>query len=242
MSNVISSQFFKAGKIKGVKVTTIFGLCFVGFIVLMCKMFSEVPITGMDMFDTFSQSFMYLFLVVFANHIISADWTSSSIKQILGKGTDRVSYCIGTMFVAVILTFVYEVLLMIAGFALGSVVGEGIGVVDIKSVGFILGGYLLISCNFVSIIMFLYCFIKKSAAVIMIVSFMPIISDLLSTIVIGMTGIENAAYISYFKLMEDVTRANPDSTQNVVSYVVLTAITIFFAAASAIVLRKEDIN
>ena len=71
---------------------------------------------------------------------------------------------------------------------------------------------------------------------------MPIISDLLSSIVIGMTGIENAAYISYFKLMEDVTRANPDSTQNVVSYVVLTAITIFFAAASAIVLRKEDIN
>ena len=244
MSNVISSQFFKARKLKSVHFSIITGFCFAVFIVLMTKAFGDneqAPITGMSMFDALSQSFIYLFLVVFANNILSADWTSSSVKQILGKGTNRVKYCIGSMIVAGILTFIYAVFMQGTGFLFGCVLGNGVGAV-LDNFWLIFVGYLLIAFNFVSIIMFLYCFIKKSAAVIMIVSFLPIVSDLTASILLATTNNENVAFVSYFKLMEDVIHLNPDSTQSVISYIILGAITIIFAAASVLTFRKEDIN
>lgn len=244
MSNVISSQLFKARKLKSVKVSTITGFCFAAFIVIMIKVFGDneqAPITGMSMFDDLSQSFIYLFLVVFANNILSADWTSSSVKQILGKGTSRVKYCIGSMIVTGVLTFIYAVFIQGSGFILGCIAGDGVGTV-LDDMWLIFVGFLLISFNFTSIIMFLYCFIKKSSAVIMIVSFLPIVSDLTSTILVAMTGNEKFVYISYFKLMEDVIHLNQDPNQSVIAYVVIGAITIFFTAASVLTFRKEDIN
>ena len=92
------------------------------------------------------------------------------------------------------------------------------------------------------VFMLLYCFIKKSAAVIMIVSFLPIISDLVSMVVIGMTGKEFGAYLSYFTLMDDILFINPDSTQNVIGYSIFGISTIIFVIAAALVFRKEDIN
>lgn len=245
MSNVISGQFFKAGKLKSVKVSSIVGLCFAALLVLMARYLSgdeAEPVTGMEMFNALSQSFMYLFMVIFANHILSADWTSASVKQILGKGTDRVKYCIGSMIVAGILTFVYYIGMAAAGTALGTVLGEGFGVFDIKSFGFRIGGFALISINFVSLIMLLYCFIKKSAAVIMIVSFLPIVSDVLSMLVVGLTGKEFGTYLSYFTLMDNILFVNPDPTQNVICYSVLGSLTVIFAVAAVLVFRKEDIN
>ena len=245
MSNVISGQFFKAGKLKSVKVSTIAGICFAALLVLMARYLSgdeAEPVTGMGMFGALSQSYIYFFILIFANHILSVDWTISSIKQILGKGTDRVKYCIGSMIVAAILTFVHYIIIAGTGTALGTVLGSGLGAFDIKSFGFSLGGFALISVHFTALIMLLYCFIKKSAAVIMIVSFLPIISDLVSMFVIGMTGKEFGAYLSYFTLMDDILFINPDSTQNVIGYSIFGISTIIFVIAAALVFRKEDIN
>ena len=81
-----------------------------------------------------------------------------------------------------------------------------------------------------------------SFSAFVLLSFLPIISDLVSMFVIGMTGKEFGAYLSYFTLMDDILFINPDSTQNVIGYSIFGISTIIFVIAAALVFRKEDIN
>ncbi len=243
MSNVISSQFFKTIKLHSTKVTGISSICFAAFLVLMAKAFGEEPVTGTDMFNALSETFVYLFIVVFINNIISADMTTSSIKQMFGKGVSRVKYCLGTILVTGISTYIFTVIMQFAGFGMGTLIGRSVGNFDVKSIGFSLLGYLVISFNFSSLIMFLYSIIKKSAGVIMIASFMPIITDVGSLLVGVITHNEKLAHFtSFLNLMSDVTRINPDSTQNVIAYAILIGMTAILTIAAAAIFRKEDIN
>lgn len=243
MSNVISSQFFKTRKLRATKITGISSICFAVFIVLMAMGFSDEPITGADMFKALSETFIYLFITVFINNIISADMTTSSVKQMLGKGVDRTKYCLGTILVAGISTYIFTVIMQFAGFGMGTLIGNGVGNFDIKSAGFSLLGYLVIIFNFTALILFLYTFIKKSAGVIMIASFMPIISDVGSMLIGAMTHNEKLAhYSSYINLMTDVTVISPDSTQTVTAYAILIVMTIILTIAAIGIFRKEDIN
>ena len=243
MSNVISSQFFKTRKLHSARITGISGLCFAAFLVIMAHFFGEEPVTGIDMFNALSETFVYLFITVFINNIISADFTTSSIKQMLGKGVDRTKYCLGILFVAGISTFIFIVIMQFAGFGMGTLVGRSAGSIDIESVGFSLCGFLVIVFNFTAFILFLYTIVRKSAAVIMIASFMPIITDLGGMFVGAVTHNEKLAhYTSYLNLMSDVTIISPDSKQNIIAYAILIGMTIVLTAAAVIIFRKEDVN
>ena len=97
MINMISSQLFKVRKSLIWPVVTIsyIVLTFVGFIdQLLAK---EVPDSLYEHFLT--HDYIFIIVGILAALLLSIDYTSGSIKQIIGKGTSRIKYAIANCIV-----------------------------------------------------------------------------------------------------------------------------------------------
>ena len=131
MNNVTRSQSFRISKSRTFRIMMIFSV--IGAIAACMTGVENIeaearPFTGYAaLYTAMDSEYIFMIVGIFASIIFMGDYSSGSIRQIIGKGISRERYVIGTLssvtFFSLVLLFISDSI----AFIMGTVFGEGVG-------------------------------------------------------------------------------------------------------------------
>jgi len=245
MNNVISSQSFKCVTSKAFKV---FALITIPISVLLFVMFNgmkdmqeegTIIVNGITTVrESVGGDMLLMVLGIFAALLFAMDFSSGSIRQIIGKGIDRTKYVVGTLVTIALYALLLMGTMMVILFVLGSVFGEGTGISGFSEIGWIIAGTLVFVTFFVSAVMFIACLSRKTSIslifAILSISVVNIICQLLSLIT------KKNLLVDPGTMFSQVISAEATLSERIIPLVSYFILMLVFGFASIMVVRKRD--
>lgn len=185
MYNVISSQRFKylRSSVFFVILCTAPCLAYIFFRISRVPL-SQIPagdaITGADIvIGCLDGGFIMVLIGILASLLICADFTTQSIRQIIGKGTSRLSYTLGTIITCSVFCLGIMLLYSLCNFGFGAAYYGQAGLDKWKTLLWLLLAIVCLAFFYTAYIMFIASLSKRASVTIPLAVVTPSLSELL---------------------------------------------------------------
>ena len=244
MHNVISAQMYKCFKTKGFYILLMIALLSTVFdlikVTTTLQSNPELKIEGFtSTYDALSGGMFLLLVGIYAALVFSSDYTSLSIRQIIGKGTKRTAYILGSLLTVTVVSLIISSAAYVAAFLRGTFIGSGTGTFDGLMMIRFLVVIIVFGFMYVAFTALIANITRKTSLTMLISIFTPTILQLVAVSITSLAKID----VLYDPItMMDVATSVKTSTQDY-----LIAVIIYFCAGilltymSIIVGKKKDL-
>lgn len=244
MNNVISAQTFKCLRSKAFRIMTLLMIPIGVFLTIIFKEMQSVsdePVTvnGFAMIKNgLEGDMMFMFIGILVTLLFAVDFTSGSVRQIIGKGIDRTKYVLGTIVSMILLVVIMLVTVYASLFATGSLLGDGVGSPQDAKFGLLTLCVIAFGFFYVAFSMCIVTLSRKVSISLITVILAPSIFTL---ILQGITLItKKDCLIDPVTQMSRVLSDNASNAQILIPLVVYFAAGLLLCGASIMLLRKRD--
>ena len=182
---------------------------------------------------------MFMFIGILATLLFASDFSSGSIRQIIGKGIDRTKYVVGTLVSVSVFVLVMMAALFLSLFLSGSLLGEGIGSFHESNIGNVLLCVLVFGFFYVAYILLIVSSSRKVSISLIAAILTPTILNLITK---GITLLTKKNFL--FDPLTQMSTALSESATNaqrVTALVCYFIAGLFLCVASIIVIKKRDV-
>lgn len=244
MHNVISAQLYKCLRTKSFYVlvaisfiSTLFDLITVS---VNLRVRPEMIVEGFDsMYEALSGGLYFLFIGIFASLVFTSDYSSQSIRQIIGKGTKRTSYTFGSIFTVFVLSLVIAAVAYVAAFLRGTFVGSGTGPFDGLMILRFVCAVLVFGFMYVSFTQLVANITRKTSWTLIIAIFAAPILQLCSFTLTALT--EKKMFFDPITLMDLATSTSTAPADYLFAVIPYFCAGILLTCASIIVSDRKDL-
>lgn len=244
MNNVISAQTFKCFRSKAFRIMTLIMIPISVFLTLIFKEMQNssdepIPVTGFSMISNgLEGDLLFIFIGILVTLLFTVDFSSGSIRQIIGKGIDRTKFLLGTIVsmtihVAIMLATSYASL-----FVSGSLLGEGIGTLQGSNFGRMTLCVIVLGFFYIGFTMCIVTLSRKVSISLITVILMPSMFTLIVRAISVFT--KKDCPIDPVTLMSRILEGNLSSTWILVSLVAYFVAGLLLCGASIMLLKKRD--
>lgn len=250
MCNLISSELFKIWK---GKVTYVVGILFVVIALLQAVVYGsfaasanmEVEITGiLGILTPLEGDFSYIIISIFITIIVCQDFSTGSIRQIIGKGSRRANYVFAKYIAMILVVAVFMLAASIIDFIAFSMIGE-VGEfsseVIVQLVIFALGAFSMI-LGYTAITEFICIVFKKNTITIPLNLLFIFAGGIVAQLTYYLT--ENEKFYRYWLPNMSASFGDFDIAieEKIIYIAVFLGLAVVFSSLSAIIFTKRDIE
>ncbi len=178
MNNVISCQKFKFLKSSAFFVMMVLAPFIAGFLYAAYRL-ANPDLPGADyyaldvMLTSMDGDIIFLIVGILGALLISMDFSSTSIRQIIGKGTKRLNYTLGTVLTSFMVSILPVFLMCLSLFVIGLIAFGQVGSTDTMTIVWVILGLLVSSFWFTSFNMFIGSLTKKTSLTVIFAILTP---------------------------------------------------------------------
>ena len=250
MYNLIASELFK---IRKSKVTYVIGCVFIALAILEVVVYSSFAgmqdvaeyATGIDgLLTPLEGDLSYLIICIFITIIVGQDFSTGSIRQIIGKGTSKGRYILAKYIAMVCVSAIFLLLFSLIDFAAFSVLG-GIGEWNLHIVKhfliFLVGAFSMI-LGYTAITEFICILFRKNTVTIPVNLMLILVGGITAEVLSFLT--QNEIFIKYWLPSMSASFGDFDLQfgEKIIYIFIFLTIAVAFSAMSVWVFEKKDID
>ncbi|MBP5492714.1 MAG: hypothetical protein J6Y08_07705 [Clostridiales bacterium] len=248
MNNVISSQSFKYLRSSAFFVIMVLMVCLAfGDFWLARSSLNSVPegvsaqyeITGLSLLvSSVEGGIVYVIVGLLASLLICSDFSTQSIRQIIGKGTGKLNYTLGTLFTIFLFSMIVVLFYYLCTFGIFTVYCKKAGLNEWKQLLWLLLATFCATFNYTAFVMFVASLSKRVSITIPFAIMTPSILEL---VVMTFSTKEMVKYpLDLTTSFENILYATHKACPRIYSVLGLVALGIIFTILSIIVVKKKE--
>ena len=242
MNNLMKSQFFKIKRNRCLYIMlgVVLFMAFVGVTMASNMKAEGNVVTGVDVvFNSYGGDVCAMIVGILATFILCMDFTSGSIKQIIGKGVNRVKYTMASIFSVSITATIMLALLGLISFGFGIVIFGHTGSIEISSLGYLILGLIVIALNYTSYIAMITMAFRKISISLIFAILSPSLLDIFVRLISPVT---DASVLSLNENVEKMISVETAFGERMASFGVMGILTVIMAVVALSIFKKKDIQ
>jgi len=245
MHNVISAQLYKCFKTKGFYIMLIIAvICTATDVVIVSTTLqskeTEVINGFLSMYDALSGGLFLIFVGIYAAIAYSSDYSSKSIRQIIGKGTKRTVYTLGMLVTVTAVSLIIVAAAYASGFIKGTIFGSGVGSFNAAMMIKFVIAVLVFTFMYVAYTGLIANLTRKTTYTLLITIFTPPLLQMVM-IIIKAVSKQDVLMLDPISMMDKAVTVGTPNGEYLTAVIVYFCAGIIFTYMSIIVAKKKDL-